>query len=285
LFLALTLGDRTELESSVAASFSRTGTAHLLAISGLHVGMCWLGARLILQRLLSFWGGRWVRRGGAIVGASVLAWGVAATYVLAAGAPVSGLRALGMLGAVTLAGAGRMRPSPWNVLAFGVMTVVAGDPASVKALGFQLSVASVACLIAATAPVDDGVGRWGTLVRAARVGLWTGLIGTCATAPLVGRTWGQVPIAGIWSNVVAVPLLGAATLPPLLLGSVLSAVHPRLGGGLVSFAGFTAGLGLDLVTWLAAPERAPQLAWEPSVMTTVTLYGGGLFLMLRGRTR
>jgi len=285
LFLALTLGDRSELEPKTSASFQRTGTAHLLAISGLHVGLCWWGARWLLQKALSFGPRRWVRQGGAVVGACVLAWGVSATYVLAAGAPVSGLRALGMLAAVTLARALRRRASPWNVLAFGIMAVIAGDPTSVGALGFQLSVASVACLIAATTSTDAREGLWWTVARFFGLGLWTGLVGTCATAPLVGRTWGQIPIAGVWSNAVAVPLLGAATLPPLLLGSVLSAVHPQLGEGLILIAGFTAGVGLDLIAWFAVPTRAPQLSWQPSGLTTIVLYTTVLFFFLRWRRR
>lgn len=270
LFGALVLGDRSGLTPQTQEAFARTGTAHLLAISGLHVGIAWLAVAGAARRLLAALG--WGLRAGAPARAGgALAWLAAAAYVLVAGAPVSALRALGMLAAVVLARAMARRTAPWNALAIAALGVLVLDPGAARQLGFQLSVVSVAALVAwAALPerVEDRSTRWRRLVarggRAVGLAVWTALLGTLATAPLVAATWGRIPIAGLWSNVVLMPLLGACTLAPLLAGAALGALHPSLGAPLLWLASLPASLGLDLVAWLAVPERAPCLLWSPS---------------------
>jgi ComEC/Rec2-related protein len=286
LFVALVLGDRRDLSPALGAAFARTGTAHLLAISGLHVGVCWLAARSLLRGALMRLPPGATRGGAMPTVASVTAWILAATYVLVAGAPVSGRRALAMLAAVVLAGALRRRVSVWNVLCAAVVVVVAADPSAAGALGFQLSVASVAFLLAWTPSSDAAAtGWWRKLLRAALVSLATGALGTLATAPLVGRTWGQVPLAGLWANSVAVPLLGVATVPPLILGTLLGALDPRLGAPLVGLAECCATVGLTTILFLADPSRAPQVSWGPSLLTTSAFYAVAALLAAWTRRR
>lgn len=285
LFVALVLGDRAELDPALRATFARTGTSHLLAISGLHIGTAWLGVRALLRRalLLAPVG---LSRGGAVLGASaLLAWCCAAAYVVLAGAPVSGQRALGMLAAVTVAALARRRVSPWNTLSAAVVAVLIVDPAAVASLGFQLSVASVAFLIAWTPADDPASHALSRLHRAVRLSLWTGALGSLATAPLVGRVWGQVPLSGVWTNAVAVPLLGGATVPPLLLGSALGAVHPQLAAPWIGLANATGSAGVAAVRWFASPERAPLWGWQPSIAAVVLVYGVAAGAMAMGRRR
>ncbi|MCO4772179.1 MAG: ComEC/Rec2 family competence protein [Deltaproteobacteria bacterium] len=273
LFLALALGDRTQIRPGLRAAFARTGTAHLLAISGLHVGMCWLWARSLARVLLSRLPARWTRGGFPVSASAAIGWGVAAGYVVLAGVPVSGLRALCMLGAVTAAQVSRRATSPWNTLAVAVIAVVALDPSAAGSLGFQLSVASVSFLLAWLPLPPELVGSWRVRAwRGLRLAVWTGLLGTLATAPLIAKTWGTVPLAGLWANAVAVPLLGAATVPPLLGGALLEAVHPGLGRALLRAADIPASVGIAVVRWLGDPRLAPELVWDPDWEVVVTFY-------------
>ena len=287
LFVALVLGDRSGLPAQTREAFARTGTAHLLAISGLHVGACMLLFWKLAARALGVLPTAWTMGGlparlGAIVGLAA-----AAGYVTVAGAPVSGRRALVMASVVALAFVLGRRVSPWNALAAACGCVLWVDPAAARAVGFQLSVLSVAGLLAwAHWASIDGSGSRLLAVSRGLAGLaWTGVIGTLATAPLVACIWGRVPIAGLWVNTAAVPLLGAGTIPPLLVGSALGALLPILGAPFVWLASWPARLGLQAVSALADPSVAPVIPWRPAPIAIWALYVVVALAVVSGRDR
>ena len=273
LFSALVLADRTGLDPVVREHFSRTGTAHLLAISGLHVGSCMVLFWAIAAAALSWLPQRWTIGGAPHRIGALWGFGAAATWVAVAGAPMSGRRALVMAAVVATAAVLVRRVSPWNALAAAVLVVVWTDPHAVTDLGLQLSVVSVAGLIAWAGLWNGPPGgrlRWA--LRGLTTLFWTGVIGTLVTAPLVALTWGRVPLAGLWANAVAVPLLGAATVPPLLVGALLGAIEPALGAPFIWLASLPARAGLAAIAWLATPAWAPVVVWAPPPVAVATLY-------------
>ncbi len=287
LFVALVLGDRIGLDASTREHFARTGTAHLLAISGLHVGACMVLFWKVAARALSYLPSAWTAGGlptrlGAFVGLAC-----AASYVAVAGSPVSGRRALVMASVVAMAFVLRRRVSPWNALAAACLCVLWADPASARAVGFQLSVLSVGGLLAwAHWSSFDGPRHWLRSSARLLVGLlWTGVIGTVATAPLVACLWGRVPLAGLWVNTAAVPLLGAGTIPPLLVGAALGGVSPVIGAPFVWLATWPARLGLGAVAALAEPTLAPMLTWRPAPVAIWALYSLVAVAVVSGRDR
>ncbi|MCP4873395.1 MAG: ComEC/Rec2 family competence protein [Proteobacteria bacterium] len=274
LLRALALGDRRGVGPRLRQAFARTGTAHLVAISGLHVGCFYAallaGLRPLLRR--GPWPLRWKLEGHPDRAAAVLALAGAAAYVVLAGAPISARRALVMLACVCAASLADRAPSSGNALAAAVIVVGWTDPPSVGQLGFQLSVASVAGLIWFVPGIGSGGGRGGWYVRRVLQALVASTVATAATAPLIGRVWGSVPAAGVWANPVVVPVLGAATVPVLLFGAALAVIEPSLGVPFVRLAAGIAELGLALVDVLARPELSPMIAWRPGPSTVAGAY-------------
>jgi competence protein ComEC len=286
LLLALALGDRARLPDSLREAFARTGTAHLVAISGLHVGSVGALALSLARRPLRRLGSAtWRASGRGDVVAAGLGWTAAALYVLLAGAPVSGRRALVMLGVAGLAWGLRRRASGANVLAAAAGIVGWLDPSAVRGPGLQLSVASVAGLLALPGfPPGPHAVRWtGRARRALTMAVAGSVAGTLATAPLCSFWFGRVGIAGLWTNVIAIPLLGPATVPPLLLGAVLAQLDVGLGALFVRLASLPAGAGIAVVLWLAEPARAPQLLGSLPLGVTLLVYAGCLAIWRRGR--
>ncbi len=285
LFLALALGDRRSLDPALRARLSRTGTAHLVALSGLHVGTALLAAagvaRWLLRRLAVWIALRWAWGGGADTAALWVGLLASGLYVAVAGAPTSARRALAMAAAAVVAASLGRRPSGWNTLALAALVVAWLDPPATRSLGLQLSLASVGGLLAAASWGEAAAPR---VLRVLRSAFVSSLAATLATAPLLAGAFGQVPLASVWVNPVAIPLLGGLTVPPLLLGAGLGAVSPGLGAAVVRLAALPAGLGLDFVTWAGEPARAPMLAWEPGVATIAAVYlSAGLAVALGGR--
>ena len=226
LAAALLLGKRESLPQELTEEFRGAGAAHLLAISGLHVGIL---LAVVLGTAAWLLGRQWPTY-------LLLAWAVVWLYALMAGAPSSALRAA-LMGSVYLAALGLGRPSsvlPALALAAALMTVA--SPLLVMRVGFQLSFAAVAG-IALALSLWDGRLTWGvssTAGWAARLLGWAAALvvvsaaASLATWPLVASYFGQVALLGIPVSLLTVPVMA-----PLIVSAagaaIVGAVAPPLG--------------------------------------------------------
>ena len=276
LFMALVLGDRSLLDDNHREAFVRTGTAHLLAISGLHVGMValWLfgAAHLVLDRVLVRVCRPLVAAGHGRRIAQVFALSGATSYVLMAGSPVSARRALLMLGSMVLAVWLGRPAAAGNGLLLAALAIVWLDPPTLFDTSLHLSVAAVASLLL----LSRALRGFRCLVHC----WWGGLlllvassaVAAVGTAPVCLWTFGRASIAGLWVNPLVVPLLGSMTLPPLLAGAIAAPVCPSLGAMLLTLASWPAGLGTWLVEAAAQPRWCPELIGSISGAEVVALY-------------
>lgn len=253
---ALVLARREALDPELRERFARAGVAHLLAISGFHVGV--VAAALLALAALA----RLDRRRRTI--AAVLGtW----TYVAAIGAPYAAVRAAAMF---TLALAGRLagRPTdPLGALAGAAVTMLLVAPGAILDVGFQLSFAGAAGLVILRAPLASAFrtllpqhadpGRrvaplFARVAKGLADGLAVGLAATLATAPLTALHFGRLSLVGIPLTLLLAPLLCLA-IPQLFLVLAVSLVH-------AGAAGFLAGgLGLVLAAFTRATEAAAAL--------------------------
>ena len=230
---ALILARRERLSRDLRDRWARAGLAHLLAISGFHVGV--IAALLyLLARRVGLGPAR------APLAAAAGSW----AYVLAIGSPVAATRAAFILAALA---AGRLlgrRVSPLGALATAFVAVLAARPHAITSVAFQLSFAGAAGLVLLAPPVSRAL-RTRPLARlpaSLRTGLASGIAATAATLPLVAWHFGYFAAAGIPATLLAGPLVAAA-IPGMLLSILLSFIAPPLAA---VFAG-----GTDLCLQLA----------------------------------
>ena len=195
---AILLGMRDGLPESVVNDFRSTGTSHLLAISGLHVGM----ALVMAVSLGAFAFGR--RRGLYLL----LPLGAIWTYALLSGASPSAVRATAM-GTVFLAALAVGRPRsliPGLAIAALVMTAI--DPRILLSISFQLSFAAMLGISVYVERVHERL-----VPQPASGGLRSATIGTVGvsvaatltTAPLVALHFGHLPLVGLPTTLLALP--------------------------------------------------------------------------------
>jgi len=248
----------------------------LLAISGLHVGLfaMWLFgiARLTLSWLaVRAW--RTQVAAGHVRDLSLcLALLGASVYVVVAGCPVSAKRSLAMLLAMLMAVLLRRPGAAFHGLLLAALWICWWTPSSLSEPGLYLSVMSVASLLLLLR-ITRGLGFpekrwWGRLLLLVA----SSTVAAAATAPLCLWLFGRVSIAGLWVNLIAIPMLGSMTLPPLLLGSSLSLVSPSLAGLLIGLASWPAGLGLTVVELAAHPSRSPEVIASLSGFHVTIIY-------------
>lgn len=221
--------------------FRATGLAHLVAVSGANValiaGMVFLAARRLL------------RPGQAALPAAI----AVIAYVLVAGASASVIRA-GLMAGVFLVGLAIGRPQAGlAALAAAAILMTALDPGAAADVGFQLSFAATAGLIAfgpwfgyglRTAMTRARIAPFvpGLIIEVAALSLAANL----ATLPIVAATFGRVSLIGIAANVVVEPIFAVAFVSSLLTAIAGAAWEP---------AGWAAGLvtyyPLALISWSA----------------------------------
>ncbi len=228
---ALLLNRRGGMPPELRDRYARAGLAHLLSISGFHVGII-LGWALLLLRLVT-------PRRHRIAAAGVL---VALAYVGFIGWPPPAARAA-LLAALLAQARWRQRAlAPLPLLAFTGLLVVAFDPWAVVQPGAWLSLAALAGVIVATRWSDRRLGpAWHWRMLAASVGA------TVATAPITAVSFGTVSLAGIGLNFVAVPL-AALIIPGLLASLLASVILPGVAAALAAGSGALLGL-LDRLAW------------------------------------
>ncbi len=136
LAATILLGLREDLPPDFTEPFIRTGTVHLLAISGFHVGL----VALVVSCLMRLAGA------GRTVEISAIALGCL-VYMLLSGARPPTVRATILVGLACLAALAGRRPLSWNTLAAAGLVVLALNPAELFRLGTQLSFLSVGALM------------------------------------------------------------------------------------------------------------------------------------------
>ncbi len=295
LLSAMMLGNKNALSRETLATFQRTGTMHLFAVSGLHIGVIAAGL---------FWFFKCIRITDTIARLSVV--GVLFAFVIAAGAPASAMRAWFMITCMLGAGLISRKSNPATGLALAATLVVIFDPRTLLDIGFQLSYSVVAAILLYGLPLAKYVNaRWdpwrdlpaGGLGFFAQIGiklkarivdsLGIGLAATIASTPIVVAHFKIFSVGGIFINVFVVP----ASFPVMLAGftSLL------LGSAGLSYLAIPLNIAAGILIKLIAEtvrlaSEIPGMAYAAGfrstgigIISTFTLLG--IFLIMNAGSR
>ncbi len=223
MYLAMLLGDQGEVTPEMRQQFSRTGTSHLLAISGLH-----LGALAAVTYFLVFWLLRcfpWVLlRVNVMKIATVAAALPVVSYAhLAGGSPATQRAEVMVLAYLLLVLLGRPR-EVWSALALAALVILILSPLRLFSVSFQLSFAAVSGLLyflprwfgtkaEASASANLRLGWNSRLRRGLTEALALSAVASLITAPLVAHYFQVVSLYGFLVNLVAIPLVLMLSLP------------------------------------------------------------------------
>ena len=251
---ALSLGLGGDVDEATRALLRATGTAHLLAISGLHVGLVAAALAGVVAALLRGaaraatargrgWGRGW-GRGAPVADASVAATLVAAlgaaAYAAMAGGSLPTRRALAMLAVVAAARLAHRRIGRADGLAAALVAVLLLDPLAPLSAGFWLSFVAVATILWL-----HGARR---LPRArALAALRTHALLGVALLPAGAWFFAEAAPAAPLANLVAVPLATLVVVPASLAAALLAGPLPALADPALALAQAATGLLLELL--------------------------------------
>lgn len=242
LLTALVLGDTSALDPALSTRFARSGTLHLLALSGMHLGVFALIAGLVGRAI-----------GGPRVGLALTAV-VVAFYIALVGARPGLVRAA-LLVTVSVAGrsTGR-RLALADALAGAFLLHLVLDPSGLYSVGFQLSYLSLLGIATMTPVIRHLLnGRVPDLVLAP---LAAGMGAQIATLPVVLLAFGRVSLLGSVATLVMAPLVTI-----LMLAGPLLAAAAALLPALAVVSRFLLGLAYDALLLISGRfSHGPVLA-------------------------
>lgn len=294
LAVALTVGKREAIPPDLLAAMRDSGLAHLLAISGLHIGLVAGAAFFGLRALLALWPAvalrhpikKWAAAAGLVV---------ALVYLFLAGATIPTQRAFMMVGLVFLAVLLDRSAVSLRLVAWAAAAVLLIAPESLLSASFQMSFAAVVALVAGY----EAYAAWRArrdAAPAAETGrrLWerpaaylggvalSSVIAIAATGTYAWYHFNRMAWFGLAANLVAVPLTALFVMPAALIALLLMPF------GLEAVPLWVMGQGLGLLiavayetaSWPGAVQLLPALpTWG---LVAVTL--GGLWLCLWRRS-
>jgi competence protein ComEC len=281
---ALITGDRSAIPADIIEAMRDSGLAHLLAISGLHMGLVAATIFFAVRALLAMWE-RGTLRYPVKKWAAVAAIIGSFAYLLLSGMTVPTQRAFLMTGVVLLAIILDRTAISLRLVAWAATFILLITPEAILGASFQMSFAAVVVLVAAYEMLRDPVGAW---LRGR--GLWRRLLtyfaGVAATTLLAGIATGlialfhfnRIALFGLAANMVAVPLTAIWVMP----WAVAVCILMPFGLEAIPLAPMVWGLELIVATatGVASWDGAVRLVPAMPVLGLGFIAIGGLWLCL-----
>ena len=262
----LAIGDTSAMQAEQWRVFAATGTTHLMAISGLHIGM--------VAMLAASAGGfivRWRRAqslGLTAMHGQVLA-GLAAAliYSALAGLSIPTQRTLVMLCVYFGLRWWRRPLAIGRSLSLALIVILLLDPFAPLAVGAWLSFIAVLVIVMATS---------GRLVRERLIASFSRVqwAVTIGLIPVLLMSFGNLSLVAPVANALAIPVFTLLIVPSLLVGAVAAMIHPSLGAPLLKFSAFVLDAGWPVLEWLAQQPLAVWHAPQPSVPIFIVAHRG-----------
>ncbi|HEX5639295.1 MAG TPA: DNA internalization-related competence protein ComEC/Rec2 [Burkholderiaceae bacterium] len=275
VLLALIVGDQRAIAAADWTLFNRTGIAHLVSISGLHITMI---AGLAGWMVASVWRRTPLLVARAPVQTAGVSAGLAAAagYALLAGWGVPAQRTVLMLAVVAVAWLARARVGLGHSLALAAAVVCLVDPWAVLAAGFWLSFGAVAAIVwVVHGRIDrDAVPVW---LRALAAGTRVQIAVTLALMPATVVVFHQLSLISPLANAVAIPLVSWIVTPLALVGGALATLPGAFAltaDALLAAAHAVFAVLAEALSRLAAlPQAARAVATPPWPLTALSLAG------------
>jgi competence protein ComEC len=274
---AIMTGDRSGMGQDSLAVLRASNLAHLLAISGMHMGILAAFIFATLRYGFALWPTAalyWPTKKMAAIGALIAAAG----YLALSGGNVSTERAFVMVAVMLVAVLFDRRALTLRAVAIAALIVLTLRPEALFGPGFQMSFAATTALVAVFGIMRQidlpRVPRWAKSVGAVII---SSLVAGLATAPFAAFHFNQIAQLGLIANLMSVPLMGTLVMP----AAVLAAVLAPLGMEMVGLWAMDLGLRwiLGVAHFVADQDGALRHVVTPGPEVLALISLGGIFVV------
>jgi competence protein ComEC len=275
ILAALFIGQKDAISKELRKRFNRCGVGHLLAISGLHVGIVALVAFWLFSKSMAFipallWRGIGQRLAAVFALIPVAYYGLLAGFSPATQRAV--LMAAVLLGAYVI---GRRR-DVYNTLAWAAVVILILHPPTLFSISFQLSFVAVIAIVIGVKRVHpileqmpDSVS--GRIVKSLFQIVLVSLFALLGTLPLTMYYFNQISLLGPIANLIIVPLLGFMAVPLGLMAIFVSLLSTSLAMVVFKMSALIVDASLTLIDLMASLPWASLHTFTPSYLE-ISLY-------------
>lgn len=269
LIKALTLGDKSAISSQQWSVLSKTGTNHLMAISGLHIGLL---AGMVYWLVFKSWLRFPSMRYSAPQIAAIISLMAAFFYAAMAGFAIPTQRALIMLAVLSVTILLRRNVRVLNVLASAFLLVILLNPLAVLSVGFYLSFLAVFYIIYA---FSSRLGRETRYITSLKIH-WVVALGLLPSLLLFFQ---QVSIISPIANMLAVPIVSFIVVPVSLLAVFLLPFLPDVSGLLLAGVDTVLHYLWQFLIQLVALPDSSLILPQPKLWCLLLAFFGVLLLL------
>lgn len=275
---AMTLGNQNEIPAEIRDNFSKTGTSHILSISGLHVGMVAVTSFFFIFLLLK--SSEWMMLKFNIIKiAAGTAFLMVFSYALIAGMGVTVVRATLMAFIFLLALLFGKQKDFYNTLAIAGLIILTISPEALFDISFQLSFASVLAIIYIVPRISFSFSD-----KRSTLPLWLKSVihyilatvavcvaATLGTLPLIIYYFDRMSLVTILANLIVVPLLGTLTLAVAMF-FILFSFSPTISGFFIQLASFLTQISINVIHHLATLSWSSLSVAKPNLAEIALFY-------------
>ncbi|MBN2567812.1 MAG: DNA internalization-related competence protein ComEC/Rec2 [Deltaproteobacteria bacterium] len=278
---ALILGEKKQIPPEILDNFNRTGISHVLAISGLHIGIIAF-LSILLVRMCMKTSEYLLLRFNIIKVSLVCSIAPIVSYALIAGLSISTVRAtlmiLSFLVAILI---GRERDL-LNTLAFAAFTILSFSPVSLFDVSFQLSFIAVASILLLTPALhsllpksetaNDNRSHVRRYLKSIIIFIFVTFSATLGTTPLIAFYFNRISTITILSNMAIIPLIGFVVLPLGIIAAGTLPISTSVAALLIKGASFFAGISNSIISWLSHIPFSSFFVTTPSIPEILLYY-------------
>ena len=273
---ALTIGSKARMDSSTLTSFRKAGVAHIVAISGLHMGIyayffynffLWLFSRSERLLLLAL-----TRKGAAIMTFLPLSF-----YLLISGMSTSAIRAYIMV-AIYLCSIILDRDTDiFNTISIAAFIILLIWPQALFDVAFQLSFAAVIAICYLVPRFEKAMPRWNkadrkSILRKFLLFLSVSVAALAGTLPIVSYHFHEVSTVGIIANLIVVPILGFIVVPLAGVGVIASIFYLPAAGAVFRVCAFFISCALAVIEAISNLSFSSILVQPPYIYEIIFYY-------------
>ena len=282
LFRALILGERQGIEPEIREMFNRTGLGHLLAVSGLHIGLIgWISFCLftwVLSRSYRMALTLDIRKAAALLTCLPIVG-----YTVLAGLHLSSRRAMIMALAFLCSLISDRERDLWSTLALAGLLILIFDPNALLSISFQLSFAAVAGILWWLPPLLGRFG-WPNPEQAHKPGLLkrlygyfigilaVSLVATIFLLPITCHYFHRLSLVSVPANLTTIPILGFWVIPMGLLSAMFLPFSQQMAGFFVHVGAWGLDLMMGIIRFWADLPMASIWTFTPSLFEILLFY-------------
>lgn len=288
IFCALILGERQGISHILRDPFNKTGLGHVLAVSGLHIGLVAWVAFFLFKRVLSRSYALALKTDVRKLAAILTCFPVAG-YTFLAGFQVSSQRAMIMVLVFLWSFIIQREKEVWSTLALAGLLVLAIDPHALFSISFQLSFSAVIGILWLTpaflkripGPDKTKQGRMTTLKRLYVYSVGLAAVSLSATIfllPIISFYFHRISVVTVPANITIVPILGFWVIPFGLLSAVILPFCHEASDIFLHLGAWGLNVMMDIIRFWASLSWSSLWVITPNIFEMCMFYALMVFI-------